>query len=185
MEVTLRLVSPSWRRTMLSGTPSCGRVRRVGVAQLVGREPSPHRCLRGDAAELCAGGVACPGPPTGWPVDHAQQRADRQPDAELEPGADRTGVVIHGHGRHSPDATLPPSKSGSCEPGADSKRSTRMKAKVRSAAGRRVDVDLIYQRRGRMPGRRPPGGLLYQLETFIGRHDRAHRPGRRRLRLLR
>jgi hypothetical protein len=58
----------------------------VGVAQLVRGKPLSDAGPRGDAPQLRAGGVGSPRPATRAPLDHAQQRTDRHPDAQLEPG---------------------------------------------------------------------------------------------------
>jgi hypothetical protein len=59
---------------------------RVGVPQLVGREPASHTCGRSRVMQLLARGRRFPTPSSGRPVDHAQHRADRQLGADLEPG---------------------------------------------------------------------------------------------------
>jgi hypothetical protein len=65
-----------------------GELDGVGVAQLVGCEAARTAAFRGDAPQLRAGGVARPGPAAGPTVDHAQQRADRHRQPELEPEAE-------------------------------------------------------------------------------------------------
>jgi hypothetical protein len=58
---------------------------RVRVQQLVRREsPSDARC-GGGVVQLLARGRGFPTPSRGRSVDHAQQRADRELAADLEP----------------------------------------------------------------------------------------------------
>jgi len=61
-------------------------LNRVGVSQLVGREPPCHACGRGRVMQLLARGRRFPTSSGGRSVDHAQHRADRQLSADLEPG---------------------------------------------------------------------------------------------------
>ena len=63
-----------------------GELDRVGVAQLVRREPAPHARLGGEPAELDAHAGARPRPPARGAVDDAEQRPDRQLNAGGEPG---------------------------------------------------------------------------------------------------
>ena len=56
---------------------------RVRMAELMRREPT-DRSLTGELAQLGAGGGRRPRPATGYPVDHAEQRADRQLDPMLQ-----------------------------------------------------------------------------------------------------
>jgi len=58
----------------------------VRVAELVRREPAPHSRCGGGPAQLAARGCRLPVAPGGRTVDHAEQRADREPDTELLPG---------------------------------------------------------------------------------------------------
>jgi hypothetical protein len=82
IDVTPRLVCPlddiEWDALV-------GELNGVGVAELVRGETAPHPSLRGDAAQLGAGGVAGPRPAAGRAVDHPQQRTDRHRHPELEP----------------------------------------------------------------------------------------------------
>jgi hypothetical protein len=58
----------------------------VRVTELVRHEAAPNSRLRAKAAELDAHARCRPDMAAGRPVDHAEQRPDRQLDAELEPG---------------------------------------------------------------------------------------------------
>jgi hypothetical protein len=62
-------------------------LERMGVAQLVRREPAPNARLKREPAQLVANAGARPGPPASWAVDDAEQRSDRQLDAGGEPGS--------------------------------------------------------------------------------------------------
>ena len=66
--------------------PFVGHLDRVRVAELMWREPTPDSRGGGGPAQLAARGRGLPVAPGGWAVDHAEQRADREPDAELLPG---------------------------------------------------------------------------------------------------
>ena len=59
---------------------------RVRVAELMWREPTPDPRCGGGPAQLAARGRRLPVAPGGRAVDHAEQRADREPDAEPLPG---------------------------------------------------------------------------------------------------
>src|ERR671923_1355574 len=73
-----------------------GHLDGVRVAQLVRREASPHAGLAGDPSQLGAGGGGPPGPSAGGAVDDAEQRADGQLDARLEPRRELLpGPVVH------------------------------------------------------------------------------------------
>jgi hypothetical protein len=63
-----------------------GHLDRVGVAQLVWCEAPAYTGRGGGAPELRAGGRACPGSATCRTVDDAEQRADGEFEAALEPG---------------------------------------------------------------------------------------------------
>ena len=52
------------------------------------REPTPHASVRGQPAQLAAGGGGRPGAAAGGSVDYAEQRPDRHLDAMLEPGVE-------------------------------------------------------------------------------------------------
>jgi hypothetical protein len=58
---------------------------RVGVPQLVGREPASQTCGRGRVMQLLARGRRFPTSSSGRPVDHAQHSANRKLAADLEP----------------------------------------------------------------------------------------------------
>ena len=66
--------------------PFVGHLDRVGVAELMWSEPTPDPGRGGGPAQLAASGRRLPAASGGWAVDHAEQRADREPDAELLPG---------------------------------------------------------------------------------------------------
>ena len=66
--------------------PFVGRLARVCVAEPMWGEPTPDSRCGGGPAQLAVRGCRLPVAPGGWAVDHAQQRADREPDAELLPG---------------------------------------------------------------------------------------------------
>jgi hypothetical protein len=68
------------------GDPFVRHLDRVRVAELVWREPTPHSRCGGDPAQLTTRGCRLPVAPGGRAVDHAEQRADRELDAELLPG---------------------------------------------------------------------------------------------------
>jgi hypothetical protein len=76
-EVVPRSVCPSWRWMMLTAKPSRAS-STVGVAQLMGREPSAHAGRNGELAQLAARGGGRPTAPAGATVDHAEQRSGRQ-----------------------------------------------------------------------------------------------------------
>jgi hypothetical protein len=59
---------------------------RVGVSELMRREATPDPRCGGSPAQLTARGRRLPVASGGRAVDHAEQRADREPDAELLPG---------------------------------------------------------------------------------------------------
>src|ERR671911_557425 len=96
MEVMPRLVCPSWRWMMISGTPSraistacawrswCGAKRR--------RTPA-SRATRRSSVRAAA---AAPRPSARGAVDDAEQRSDRQLNAHVEPGRELfLGPVVH------------------------------------------------------------------------------------------
>jgi hypothetical protein len=58
----------------------------VRVAELEWREATPPSRCGGGPAQLAARGCRLPVAPSGRAMDHAEQRADREPDAELLPG---------------------------------------------------------------------------------------------------
>ena len=62
-------------------------LERVGVAQLVRREPPPHACLGGEPAQLTAHPGAGPGASAGGAVDDAEQRPGGQRGPCGEPWA--------------------------------------------------------------------------------------------------
>lgn len=64
------------------------------------RRPVGARTVAAHWRWLRPGAVAhalrrCLGPPTRWPVDHAEERADRHRHAELEPGAEVIPASLH------------------------------------------------------------------------------------------
>jgi hypothetical protein len=59
---------------------------RVLVAESMRREPASDPCRGGGPAQLAARGRRFPVASGGGAVDHAEQRADREPDAEMAPG---------------------------------------------------------------------------------------------------
>ena len=63
--------------------------RRRARAELVRREPPPYAGSSGRVMQLLRAAEACPPPTGGRPVDHAEQRADRQLAADLEPRVER------------------------------------------------------------------------------------------------
>jgi hypothetical protein len=63
-----------------------GHLNRMGVAELMWCEPASHACFGGGAAELSARGCWFPVAAGGRAVDHAEERADREPGANLLPG---------------------------------------------------------------------------------------------------
>lgn len=71
----------------------------VGI--LVGRKAAPNSC-GGGPTQLPARGRLLPVAPGDRAVDHAQQRVDREPDAQLLPGID----VLPGPAVHADLATL-------------------------------------------------------------------------------
>ena len=62
-----------------------GHFDRVRVPQLVRRESPSDACCGRGAVQLLARGRCFPTPSRGRSVDHAQQRADREPATDLEP----------------------------------------------------------------------------------------------------
>ena len=62
-----------------------GHLDRVRMPELMGREPAPDSRCYGGPAQLAARRCRLPVAPGGWAVDHAEQRADRELDAELLP----------------------------------------------------------------------------------------------------
>jgi len=89
----------------------------VRVAELVRREPAPHSRCGGGPAQLAARGCRLPVAPGGRAVDHAEQRADREPDMELLPGLEvlprpavhphlATLVAFAAADKHSPPASV-------------------------------------------------------------------------------
>ena len=57
----------------------------VSVAKLMRREPTTDAGEHCGAVQLLASGGLLPVPPSGWAVDHAQQRSGTKPGAQLEP----------------------------------------------------------------------------------------------------
>ena len=80
-----RLVCPSWRWMTISGTPFARHLDGVGVAELVRRESSPDAGERRRVAQLFARGGRRPAAAAGWSGQDAEQRADGQRDAEVQP----------------------------------------------------------------------------------------------------
>jgi hypothetical protein len=62
-----------------------GHLDRVRVPELMGREPAPDSRCDGGPAQLSARGRRLPVASGGRALDHAEQRADRELDAELLP----------------------------------------------------------------------------------------------------
>jgi len=58
---------------------------RVGVPQLVRREPPPYTSCSGSPAQVGSRGGARPRSPARGAVDHAEERPDRQLQTQLEP----------------------------------------------------------------------------------------------------
>jgi hypothetical protein len=82
----------------ISGTPSPGHLDGMRVPQLVRREAPTHPGLAGDAAQFRAGGAGGPRPSAGRTGDDAEQWADRQLDAHVQPGRELLpGPVVHPH----------------------------------------------------------------------------------------
>jgi hypothetical protein len=65
-----------------------GELERMRVTELVRCEPAPHSRSGGEVAELDPDPGGRPGPTARWTVDHAEQRADRQPLALGQPGTE-------------------------------------------------------------------------------------------------
>ncbi len=63
-----------------------GQLDSVRMAQLMRRKSTPDARCGGGSSQLAARGRLPPSPAGGRTVNHAQQRADGQPDAQL--GAD-------------------------------------------------------------------------------------------------
>jgi hypothetical protein len=63
-----------------------GHLDRVGVPELVWREPAPYPGCSGGVAEVSASRRRFPVAPGGGPMDDAEQRTDREAGAELLPG---------------------------------------------------------------------------------------------------
>lgn len=75
-----------------------GELKRMRLTELVWREPAPHPRSGSEAAELDPNSGRRPGPPACRPVDHAEQRADGQPLALDEPGAELLEApLVHAH----------------------------------------------------------------------------------------
>src|SRR3954452_2904906 len=75
-----------------------GHLDGMRVAQLVRREAPPYAGLAGDAAQFRAGGAGYPRPSACWTGDDAEQWADRQLDAHVQPGLELLpGPVVHAH----------------------------------------------------------------------------------------
>jgi hypothetical protein len=72
----------------LSGTPFASHLDGMGVPQLVRREATTHASVGSQMAKGVAGGGAGPRSSSSRAGEDAQQRADRQLDAELEPRRD-------------------------------------------------------------------------------------------------
>jgi hypothetical protein len=63
-----------------------GQLDSVRMAQLMRRKSTPDARCGGGSSQLAARGRLLPSPAGGRTVNHAQQRADGQPDAQLLPG---------------------------------------------------------------------------------------------------
>ena len=66
--------------------PFVRHLDRVRVPELMWRAPTPDSRCGGGPAQLAAHGRRFPVAPGRRAVDHAEQLADREPDAELLPG---------------------------------------------------------------------------------------------------
>jgi hypothetical protein len=82
-----------------------GELERMGVAQLMRREPAPHTRPRGYPPKLVADSGAVPRPPARGAVDDAEQRPDRQLGPGGEPGAQLFPAPLV-HADLAPAATL-------------------------------------------------------------------------------
>ena len=91
-----------------------GELKRVRVAQLVRREPTPDACLRCEPAELGADRGARPGSSAGGAVDDAEER----PDGQL-------GAVRSARGAAAPSPTRPSRLLGACRPCRRGRATTR------------------------------------------------------------
>jgi hypothetical protein len=58
--------------------PFASHLDRVGVTQLMRRNPPPNARTRSELAKGRARSRLRPRPPGGWTVDHAHERADRK-----------------------------------------------------------------------------------------------------------
>jgi hypothetical protein len=87
-DVMPRFAWPSCRWMTLSGTPFASHLDGMGVPQLVRREATTHASVGSQMAKGVAGGGAGPRSSSSRAGEDAQQRADRQLDAELEPRRD-------------------------------------------------------------------------------------------------
>src|SRR3954468_20842389 len=73
-----------------------GHLDGVGVAELVGCEAPPDASARRGVAQLLADRGRRPSPAAGRAGEHAEQRADRQPDADVQPLLQLLpGPVVH------------------------------------------------------------------------------------------
>jgi hypothetical protein len=68
----------------------------VRMTELVRREPTSYPRRSGCVMQLLLRRRGLPTPAGGWPVDHAQQRSDRELAADLEPRAELfPGPAVH------------------------------------------------------------------------------------------
>jgi len=65
-----------------------GKLKRMRMTELVRCEPAPHPRADGELPELDPDPGCGPRPTARWTVDHAEQRADRQALALVEPEAE-------------------------------------------------------------------------------------------------
>jgi hypothetical protein len=80
-----------------------GHLDRVGVAQLMWREATPHSCRGRRSTQLRACRCGRPVPSAHRAVDDAQKRTDRQPTPYVEPGLE----LLLSPGVHADLATAP------------------------------------------------------------------------------
>ena len=76
--------------------PLARHLNGMGMAQLMRRKAPPHTGPARHLPQLRARGGGRPRPPAGRAVDDAEQRPDRQLEADLEPGRELfPGPVVH------------------------------------------------------------------------------------------
>ena len=73
-------------------------LHRMRMAKLMGRKSPTDSSLAGKAAELGSSRWRRPWPPGRGPVDHAEQRTDRQPHPVLQPWSELLpSPIVHAH----------------------------------------------------------------------------------------